>query len=104
MVMSFMWQMCGVDMHCDTEIGRRFKALAQTLTSVTGDDDIANLESVADEPDEMLTSGVELTSDIAANDEGIDETDCCPRQVPSEKPQNLEKEMWKQGRKVNLLR
>ena len=105
MVMSLMWKMCGIDVHCDTEIGKRLKALGHTLTSVTGDSDIANLESVADDPEDYLQADKNKEDDHEeTDDECFDETDFTPRVLHNEKPQNLEKEMWKQARKVNELR
>lgn len=55
--------MCGIDVHMDPNIGKRLNALGNTLTSLTGEediDDIADLNSVnmadlsdEDEPDTM---------------------------------------------------
>ena len=105
MVMSLLWKMCGIDVHCDTEIGKRLKALGQTLTSVTGDNDIANLESVAEDAEDHFTPSKENEVEHEeSDDECFDETDFTPRGLHLEKPQNLEKEMWKQARKVNELR
>ena len=105
MVMSLMWKMCGIDVHCDTEIGKRLKALGHTLTSVTGDSDIANLESVAEESEDLFPTDKNKEVDHEeSDDECFDETDFAPRDGHSDKPQNLEKEMWKQARKVNELR
>ena len=105
MVMSLMWKMCGIDVHCDTEIGKRLKALGHTLTSVTGDSDIANLESVADDSEDYLQADKNKEDDHEeTDDECFDETDFTPRDLHNEKPQNLEQEMWKQARKVNQLR
>ena len=105
MVMSLMWKMCGIDVHFDTEIGKRLKALGHTLTSVTGDSDIANLESVAEDSEVVIVP--DKDKDIEhheTDDECFDETDFIPRDVQNEKPQKLEKEMWKQARKVNELK
>lgn len=41
--------MCGIDVHMDPNIGKRLNALGNTLTSLTGEediDDIADLNSV----------------------------------------------------------
>lgn len=41
--------MCGIDVHIDPNIGKRLNALGNTLTSLTGEediDDIADLNSV----------------------------------------------------------
>lgn len=55
--------MCGIDVHMDPNIGKRLNALGNTLTSLTGEediDDIADLNSVnmadlsdEDEPDTL---------------------------------------------------
>lgn len=55
--------MCGIDVHMDPNIGKRLNALGNTLTSLTGEedvDDIADLNSInmadlsdEDEPDTM---------------------------------------------------
>lgn len=111
MVMSLMWKMCGIDVHCDTEIGKRLKALGQTLTTVTGDNDIANLDSVAEEPEqqqeeEEYVVDKDTDDDDAddADDECFDETDYKVKEQNDHPTENLEKEMWKQARKVNELR
>lgn len=44
-----LWKMCGIDVHMDPNIGKRLNALGNTLTSLTGEedvDDIADLNSV----------------------------------------------------------
>lgn len=106
MVLSLMWKMCGVDVHCDTEIGKRLKALGQTLTSVTGNSDIANLESVAEDSEYHVAADIKKECDIdeTDDDECVGEIDSTPRNILSEKLQYLEKKMWKQARKVNELR
>lgn len=61
--LNVLWKMCGIDVHMDPNIGKRLNALGNTLTSLTGEediDDIADLNSVnmadlsdEDEPDTM---------------------------------------------------
>ncbi|XP_053700675.1 bridge-like lipid transfer protein family member 1 isoform X3 [Synchiropus splendidus] len=61
--LNVLWKMCGIDVHMDPNIGKRLNALGNTLTSLTGEediDDIADLNSVTiadlsdeDEPDSM---------------------------------------------------
>lgn len=44
-----LWKMCGIDVHMDPNIGKRLNALGNTLTTLTGEedvDDIADLNSV----------------------------------------------------------
>ena len=38
-ILNVMWQMCGIDVHLDTNIGKRLSALGNTLTSLAGDQD-----------------------------------------------------------------
>ncbi|XP_066575926.1 bridge-like lipid transfer protein family member 1 isoform X4 [Amia ocellicauda] len=61
--LNVLWKMCGIDVHMDPNIGKRLNALGNTLTSLTGEedvDDIADLNSInmadlsdEDEPDTM---------------------------------------------------
>ncbi|KAI9516354.1 hypothetical protein NQZ68_017557, partial [Dissostichus eleginoides] len=47
--LNVLWKMCGIDVHMDPNIGKRLNALGNTLTSLTGEedvDDIADLNSV----------------------------------------------------------
>lgn len=47
--MNVLWKMCGIDVHMDPNIGKRLNALGNTLTTLTGEediDDIADLNSV----------------------------------------------------------
>lgn len=106
MVSSLMWKMCGIDVHCDTEIGKRLKALGQTLTAVTGDSDVANLDSVAEDSEERREPNFDDSKDGNVDDDGecFDETDLKPEIVNHHQPNDLEKEMWKQARRVNELR
>lgn len=58
--------MCGIDVHMDPNIGKRLNALGNTLTSMTGEedvDDIADLNSVsmADLSDEDETDTMSPT-------------------------------------------
>ena len=47
-VMSFQWRMCGIELHCDTSIGKHLSSLAQTLTALAGEPDVANIDSVTE--------------------------------------------------------
>ncbi|RXM31147.1 hypothetical protein EOD39_1796 [Acipenser ruthenus] len=61
--LNVLWKMCGIDVHMDPNIGKRLNALGNTLTSLTGEedvDDIADLNSInmadisdEDEPNTM---------------------------------------------------
>lgn len=97
-VMSIHWQMMGIEVECDTEIGKCLKSLGQTLTALAGETDIANMESVTDIPDREARKEV--------NDEdGRDEVDAAKHQEREKNPmKRLEKEMYDQARKVNELR
>lgn len=47
--LNVLWKMCGIDVHIDPNIGKRLNALGNTLTSLTGEediDDIGDLNSV----------------------------------------------------------
>ncbi|XP_041436679.1 KIAA1109 L homeolog isoform X7 [Xenopus laevis] len=47
--LNVLWKMCGIDVHMDPNIGKRLNALGNTLTTMTGEediDDIADLNSV----------------------------------------------------------
>ncbi|XP_039947407.1 bridge-like lipid transfer protein family member 1 isoform X3 [Hirundo rustica] len=47
--LNVLWKMCGIDVHMDPNIGKRLNALGNTLTTLTGEediDDIADLSSV----------------------------------------------------------
>ncbi|XP_072563835.1 bridge-like lipid transfer protein family member 1 isoform X4 [Paramormyrops kingsleyae] len=61
--LNVLWKMCGIDVHMDPNIGKRLNALGNTLTSLTGEeevDDIADLSSVnmADLSDEDEADGM----------------------------------------------
>ncbi|XP_030626570.1 bridge-like lipid transfer protein family member 1 [Chanos chanos] len=64
--LNVLWKMCGIDVHMDPNIGKRLNALGNTLTSLTGEedlDDIADLNSVnmADISDEDESDGMSPT-------------------------------------------
>ncbi|XP_032080339.1 transmembrane protein KIAA1109 homolog isoform X11 [Thamnophis elegans] len=47
--LNVLWKMCGIDVHMDPNIGKRLNALGNTLTTLTGEedlDDIADLNSI----------------------------------------------------------
>ena len=47
--MTLFWKMCGVDVHLDTNIGKRLSALIKALTTLTGESDVADISSVAED-------------------------------------------------------
>lgn len=49
--MNVQWQMEGVDIHLDVNVGKQLSALGHTLTTLTGyeDDESINLDSDSDE-------------------------------------------------------
>nr|XP_056711844.1 bridge-like lipid transfer protein family member 1 [Euleptes europaea] len=70
--LNVLWKMCGIDVHMDPNIGKRLNALGNTLTTLTGEedlDDIADLNSVnmADLSDEdevdTMSPSVSMKSD-----------------------------------------
>ena len=49
-MMTLFWKMCGVNIHLDTNIGKRLTLLAKVLTALTGDGaDVADMSSVAED-------------------------------------------------------
>ena len=94
--MSFQWRMCGIELHCDTSIGKHLSSLAQTLTALAGEQDVANIDSVTEPQDR--DPGLELAA------RGRDEVDNMGGGVDERKSKNIEKNMWEQARKVNELR
>lgn len=94
-VMSFQWRMRGIELHCDTNIGKHLSSLGQTLTALAGEPDVANIDSVTElqDRDPSLTSA-----------RGRDEVDNMAGVVDGRKSNNIEKNMWEQARKVNELR
>ncbi|XP_048589365.1 transmembrane protein KIAA1109 homolog isoform X3 [Nematostella vectensis] len=93
-VMSVRWQMCGVEIHCDTDIGKRLSSLANTMTSLAGDTDIANMESVAEATEKDASH---------ATVKGLDEVDSLAK-TEKHSSRRVEKDMWEQARKVNELK
>ncbi|XP_068720760.1 bridge-like lipid transfer protein family member 1 [Montipora capricornis] len=94
-VMSFQWRMCGIELHCDTSIGKHLSSLGQTLTALTGDPDVANIDSVTElqDRDPSIDTG-ELGRDEVDNKGAKDKRNT----------RNIEKNMWEQARRVNELR
>nr|XP_061781040.1 bridge-like lipid transfer protein family member 1 isoform X3 [Nerophis lumbriciformis] len=41
--LNVLWKMCGIDVHMDPNIGKRLNALGNTLTSLTGEDDVEDI-------------------------------------------------------------
>ena len=97
-MMSIQWQMMGIEVECDTDIGKFLSALGQTLTALAGEMDIANMESVTDIPER------DIRKEVIDND-GKDEVDAVKHEDQEKNPmKRLEKEMYDQARKVNELR
>lgn len=94
-VMSFQWRMCGIELHCDTSIGKHLSSLGQTLTALAGEPDVANIDSVTELQDRDPS--------MEHAEEGRDEVDGKPRAGKLSKTM-IEKNMWEQARKVNELR
>ncbi|XP_051784339.1 bridge-like lipid transfer protein family member 1 isoform X3 [Erpetoichthys calabaricus] len=72
--LNILWKMCGIDVHMDPNIGKRLNALGNTLTSLTGEedvDDIADLNSVniadiSDEDEPVSMSPIIQTNSVEA--------------------------------------
>ncbi|KAM4723529.1 LOW QUALITY PROTEIN: bridge-like lipid transfer protein family member 1 [Anableps anableps] len=41
--LNVLWKMCGIDVHMDPNIGKRLNALGNTLTSLTGEEDVDDI-------------------------------------------------------------
>ena len=95
-VMSFQWRMCGIELHCDTNIGKHLSSLGQTLTALAGEPDVANIDSVTELQDRDQTPSTSVG--------GRDEVDHMAGMVDGRKSKKIEKNMWEQARKVNELR
>ena len=94
--MSFQWRMCGIELHCDTNIGKHLSSLGQTLTALAGEPDVANIDSVTELQDRDQTPSTSVG--------GRDEVDNMASMVDGRKSKKIEKNMWEQARKVNELR
>ncbi|XP_037550709.1 transmembrane protein KIAA1109 homolog [Nematolebias whitei] len=76
--LNVLWKMCGIDVHMDPNIGKRLNALGNTLTSLTGEedvDDITDLNSgnMGDLSDEDETDRMSPTIHMVRNyQEAID--------------------------------
>ncbi|XP_043529975.1 transmembrane protein KIAA1109 homolog isoform X5 [Chiloscyllium plagiosum] len=71
--LNILWKMCGIDVHMDPNIGKRLNALGNTMTTLTGEeeiDDIADLNSInaVDLTDEDETDSMSPT--VMANTGG----------------------------------
>lgn len=75
-----LWKMCGIDVHMDPNIGKRLNALGNTLTTLTGEediDDIADLNSVniADLSDEDEVDTMSPTIHAVSESTKVSSTD-----------------------------
>ena len=61
-ILNIKWEMQGIDVHLDTNIGKRLSALGDTLTSLTGEEDEDFL--MPDEPDGRHDVSLEDVTDI----------------------------------------
>ena len=61
-ILNIKWEMQGIDVHLDTNIGKRLSLLGDTLTSLTGEEDEDFL--IGDEPDGRHDVSLEDLSDI----------------------------------------
>lgn len=93
-MMSIRWQMCGVEILFDTNIGKRLSVLGSTLTAFGGETDIANMDSVTEVTEK----------DVFKERSSVDEVDNKEVKGYKQSKRNIEREMWEQARKVNELR
>ena len=61
-ILNIKWEMQGIDVHLDTNIGKRLSALGDTLTSLTGEEDEDFF--LGDEPDGRHDVSLEDVSEI----------------------------------------
>uniref|UniRef100_A0A8B9LSJ7 Si:ch211-233a24.2 n=1 Tax=Astyanax mexicanus TaxID=7994 RepID=A0A8B9LSJ7_ASTMX len=71
--LNVLWKMCGIDVHMDPNIGKRLNALGNTLTSLTGEEDVdditdLNSENMADLSDEDESDGMSPTMHMESID------------------------------------
>ena len=55
-ILNVLWEMEGIDVHLDTNIGKKLSGLAHTLTALAGDpndDEAVDILNEADTPDRM---------------------------------------------------
>ena len=113
--------MCGVNIHLDTNIGKRLKLLAKALTALTGDTaDVADMSSVAEDFETLKEKTASTTAEqrffdgviaqdlIDGNDDHKTES-LRRRQKPSTfhrlwEEDSLEKQLLIQTTNVNELR
>ena len=93
-MMSIRWQMCGVEILLDTNIGKRLSMLGSTLTAFGVETDVANMDSVAEVTEK----------DVFKETSNVDEVDFKEVKSCKQSKRNIEREMWEQARKVNELR
>ncbi|XP_062852110.1 bridge-like lipid transfer protein family member 1 isoform X3 [Trichomycterus rosablanca] len=53
--LNVLWKMCGIDVHMDPNIGKRLNALGNTLTSLTGEEDIDDIADLNSEHNDDLS-------------------------------------------------
>ncbi|XP_052791422.1 bridge-like lipid transfer protein family member 1 isoform X3 [Mya arenaria] len=112
-ILNIKWDMQGIDVHLDTNIGKQLSALGQTLTSLTGEEDE---EFLLDQSNERLNVSLEDMTDypVAPVDMGhrrISQVgESLPKFVfdfsiePKKRARLLEKEMNEQAKIVQDLR
>ncbi|XP_035387616.1 transmembrane protein KIAA1109 homolog isoform X4 [Electrophorus electricus] len=71
--LNVLWKMCGIDVHMDPNIGKRLNALGNTLTSLTGEEDVdditdLNSETIADLSDEDESDDMSPTVTVESFD------------------------------------
>ena len=102
--MAVFWKMCGVDVHIDSNIGKRINLLTHALTTIAGESDVADLSSVAEANEDTAdTTNVKMYDRHGIdNEDGLDVVDAPP--TPRLQDDSLETQLWTQTRHVNQLR
>ncbi|XP_060850802.1 bridge-like lipid transfer protein family member 1 isoform X1 [Rhopalosiphum padi] len=95
------WQMEGVDMHLDVNIGKQLSALGHTLTALTGvqdtDDPLSDSDPISQDSD-IIRHKSNMEGDILAS-LAID-----PTMSAKTRSKIIEKEMYEQAKAINDLR
>ncbi|XP_050533025.1 transmembrane protein KIAA1109 homolog isoform X6 [Daktulosphaira vitifoliae] len=95
------WQMEGVDMHLDVNIGKQLSALGHTLTALTGvqdtDDPLSDSDPISQDSD-IIRHKTSMEGDI------LESLAIDPNMNAKTKSKIIEKEMYEQAKAINDLR
>ncbi len=108
-ILNVQWQMRGIDVHLNTNIGKRLSALGNTLTSLTGEieeeEEVDGLEDTEETESELPTVKVEAPSKkLSALPEGLPDLVYDSSVDPKTRARLIEKEMNEQAKVVQDLK